>query len=457
MVFAYEFNKRCSIIMKLHTQTPHELRMCPINFGGSKGQRSRSQCIDIWKWFMSHNCYPFTLFIMKLHTDSWWVKDVPNWFWGQKVRGEGHNALISENGLCCMIAIPFHLSSWNFTHRLPMSWGCVLLILGSKGQRSKSQWIDYWKWLLAHNCFPITKTIIKLSTQTPHQSTICPYTRNFMLKKTWGVWIGCRGGGRICPVGQLHSSYVNSGITVYIDNLGTNYFLLDCLLFQGLWWGTRFTMLKFLTRRRSIRYVLAATFLFFCVGFILMLYVDDKSSTSYFNNNSLNYKKFRKSVDANIQSFRNLSHRWNDFLAHSDDDESQKNKTFLMKMGDGNLSVTVNYNVHIFYYPWYGNPDFDGQYYHWNHPYLPHWDKKENAKWPKGSHVPPDDIGANYFPKLGSYSSKDPKVIDQHMQWIQQSGAGNDKSASCKCLFVPYRIHFVHLSVSPSLHQHFVV
>ncbi len=29
-----------------------------------------------------------------------------------------------------------------------------------------------------------------------------------------------------------------------------------------------------------------------------------------------------------------------------------------------------NYNVHIFYYPWYGNPESDGQYIHWNHLYL---------------------------------------------------------------------------------------
>ena len=81
------------IIMKLHTETPHELRMCPIDLG-SKGQMSRSQCIDYW------------------------------------------------NGFWHIIALPFHLSSWNCIHRLPMSWRCALLRWGSKGQMSWSQCID---------------------------------------------------------------------------------------------------------------------------------------------------------------------------------------------------------------------------------------------------------------------------------------------------------------------------
>lgn len=39
------------------------------------------------------------------------------------------------------------------------------------------------------------------------------------------------------------------------------------------------------------------------------------------------------------------------------------------------VSSKVNYNVHIFYYPWYGNPTFNNQTYeHWNHEYIPHWD-----------------------------------------------------------------------------------
>ena len=34
---------------------------------------------------------------------------MPNIFGGQKVLGQGHNALITENGLCRIISIPLHL------------------------------------------------------------------------------------------------------------------------------------------------------------------------------------------------------------------------------------------------------------------------------------------------------------------------------------------------------------
>ena len=27
----------------------------------------------------------------------------------------------------------------------------------------------------------------------------------------------------------------------------------------------------------------------------------------------------------------------------------------------------LNYNIHLFYYPWYGTPEVDGEYLHWNH------------------------------------------------------------------------------------------
>ena len=57
------------IIMKLHMQTPHEARMCPIDFE-VKRSRSRSQCINYWKWFPAHNCFPFTPIIMKLHMQT---------------------------------------------------------------------------------------------------------------------------------------------------------------------------------------------------------------------------------------------------------------------------------------------------------------------------------------------------------------------------------------------------
>lgn len=66
-------------------------------------------------------------------------------------------------------------------------------------------------------------------------------------------------------------------------------------------------------------------------------------------------------------------------------------------------------NVHLFYYPWYGNPAVNGS---WRH-------------WPQGGHTPPDDIGADYYPALGPYDSGDMEgAVAQHMREVKQSGAG---------------------------------
>ena len=83
-----------------------------------------------------------------------------------------------------------------------------------------------------------------------------------------------------------------------------------------------------------------------------------------------------------------------------------------------------NYNVHAFYYPWYGNPETDGQYLHWNHQYLQHWDQNEAKKWPHGQHKPPDDIGAQFYPELGPYSSRKVEVMEEHMKQIRSAGVG---------------------------------
>src|SRR5512138_1612242 len=67
-----------------------------------------------------------------------------------------------------------------------------------------------------------------------------------------------------------------------------------------------------------------------------------------------------------------------------------------------------SYKVAAFYYPWYGNPGTDAQWVHWQ----------------SHDHVPPEDISSDYFPALGAYSSNDPAVVEQHMQWLRQAGVG---------------------------------
>nr|XP_046205858.1 glycoprotein endo-alpha-1,2-mannosidase-like [Oncorhynchus gorbuscha]XP_046205860.1 glycoprotein endo-alpha-1,2-mannosidase-like [Oncorhynchus gorbuscha]XP_046205861.1 glycoprotein endo-alpha-1,2-mannosidase-like [Oncorhynchus gorbuscha]XP_046205862.1 glycoprotein endo-alpha-1,2-mannosidase-like [Oncorhynchus gorbuscha]XP_046205863.1 glycoprotein endo-alpha-1,2-mannosidase-like [Oncorhynchus gorbuscha] len=83
-----------------------------------------------------------------------------------------------------------------------------------------------------------------------------------------------------------------------------------------------------------------------------------------------------------------------------------------------------NYNIHAFYYTWYGNTQFDGKYIHWDHPLLPHWDSKVAAGYPRGRHSPPDDIGANFYPALGAYSSRDHSVIEAHMKQLRAGAIG---------------------------------
>lgn len=89
-----------------------------------------------------------------------------------------------------------------------------------------------------------------------------------------------------------------------------------------------------------------------------------------------------------------------------------------------NIKSKLCYNIHAFYYSWYGNPSHDGEYVHWNHKYLPHWDKRIAQNYPLGRHIPPDDISSNFYPVLGPYSSGDPDVIRNHMEQLSLTGVG---------------------------------
>ncbi len=74
----------------------------------------------------------------------------------------------------------------------------------------------------------------------------------------------------------------------------------------------------------------------------------------------------------------------------------------------GAAAQAVPADVHLFYYPWYGSPTVNGSYRHWQ----------------QGGRTPPDDVGANFYPTLGAYDSGDTAALDQHMAWVQRSGAG---------------------------------
>lgn len=64
--------------------------------------------------------------------------------------------------------------------------------------------------------------------------------------------------------------------------------------------------------------------------------------------------------------------------------------------------------VVAFYYAWYGTPDSDGTWIHWD-----------------GSNSsPPDTLASDFYPSLGAYSSSDPAVVAQHMAWLREAGVG---------------------------------
>ncbi len=76
-------------------------------------------------------------------------------------------------------------------------------------------------------------------------------------------------------------------------------------------------------------------------------------------------------------------------------------------------------DFHIFYYAWYGTPEFDGEYMHWNHAVLDPDGNPTGISYPGGA-----DIGSNFYPRKGCYSSNDPETIARHCFEIRLSGAG---------------------------------
>ncbi len=73
--------------------------------------------------------------------------------------------------------------------------------------------------------------------------------------------------------------------------------------------------------------------------------------------------------------------------------------------------------VHAFYYPWYANPATDGAYGHWNHGVAV-------RGGPPKQFSGGDDIGANFFPQLGCYSSNSASDVDRHMKELRRAKAG---------------------------------
>lgn len=81
----------------------------------------------------------------------------------------------------------------------------------------------------------------------------------------------------------------------------------------------------------------------------------------------------------------------------------------------------LDYNTFGFYYNWYGNAEFDNGYFHWGHDILPGPGQSTSPGYIPGTN---GDIAANFYPQLGTYSSKDPVLIRMHMEMFVRSRVG---------------------------------
>ena len=82
--------------------------------------------------------------------------------------------------------------------------------------------------------------------------------------------------------------------------------------------------------------------------------------------------------------------------------------------GEAAEAAAPSSRVIAFYYGWYGNPETDGEFKNWNHSVA-----GEERRFPGG-----EDIGANFYPEAGTYSSNDPKTLDRQMRELRGARVG---------------------------------
>ncbi|CAE7313933.1 Maneal [Symbiodinium necroappetens] len=112
-------------------------------------------------------------------------------------------------------------------------------------------------------------------------------------------------------------------------------------------------------------------------------------------------------------------------LARSEEaaDEVSATSTPTCTRADGSVPA-----VHAAFYLWYGTPEVDGKWLHWDHKVLPHWDKEVDAKYDKFNWSPPDEPHATFYPERGPYSSSDESILLSQFEDLAKAGVD---SAMC--------------------------
>lgn len=144
------------------------------------------------------------------------------------------------------------------------------------------------------------------------------------------------------------------------------------------------------------------------------------------------FVKPQSNVNANNQSTflkipSKMEFRMNWIKNKVDKIEKHSEKWNIMKLLNSTSPLAEpNDRVHIFYYSSYKNVEIDGQWSHWNkESYILSDNKSKNGNTHvTGSFTPPINICSNYYPMLGCYSSRDPRIIKIHFRQIRDTGIG---------------------------------
>ena len=148
--------------------------VCPSHYFFENGFRTiTDSVIHLWSWNFIH-LLPMSQGCALLILGS---------------KGQGHGAWLFENGFRTITDSVINLWSWNFIHLLTMSQGCALLILRSKGQRSRSWRMVIWKWFPDDNWLCNQPMIMKLHTLTHHESRMHPIDFEVQRSRSWRMVI----------------------------------------------------------------------------------------------------------------------------------------------------------------------------------------------------------------------------------------------------------------------------
>jgi len=90
--------------------------------------------------------------------------------------------------------------------------------------------------------------------------------------------------------------------------------------------------------------------------------------------------------------------------------------SLIVEPGSCAAASQVFTGAHAFYYSWYGNPETNGEWRQWDHVVMARTKEQEHTC------VPPDDIGANFYPAMGLYSSLNPEDVRTHMKQLRRAG-----------------------------------